>query len=124
MVGELTEEMDESDFLRMIKSEFGLQVIRHTPLLDKKVKKVALCGGAGSFLIKNALFAGADFYITGDIKYHEFFDAENRMVIADIGHWESEQFTVDLLHDVLRSKFTTFAVLKSKVKTNPVNYFM
>ncbi|HKG69980.1 MAG TPA: Nif3-like dinuclear metal center hexameric protein, partial [Segetibacter sp.] len=98
-------------------------VIRHTPLLEKKVKKVALCGGARSFLIKNALHLGADFFITSDIKYHEFFDAEDRMVVADIGHWESEQYTVDLLHDFLKSKFPTFAVLKSTVKTNPVNYF-
>ncbi len=82
-----------------------------------------MCGGAGSFLIKNALAAQADFYITGDVKYHEFFDAEDKMVIADIGHWESEQFTIDFLYDFLQSNFPTFAVLKSKVKTNPVNYF-
>jgi dinuclear metal center YbgI/SA1388 family protein len=123
LLGELQHETDETEFLQVLKQQFNLKVIRHTPLLEKKVKKVALCGGAGSFLIKNALSAGADFYITSDVKYHEFFDAENKMVIADIGHWESEQFTVDLLHDFLLSKFTTFAVLKSTVKTNPVNYF-
>lgn len=123
LVGELTEPLDELEFLTLIKERFNLKVIRHTPLTGKKVKKVALCGGAGSFLIKNALSAGADFYITSDIKYHEFFDAENKMVLADIGHWESEQFTTDLLHDVLHSKITTFAVLESEVKTNPVNYF-
>ncbi len=124
LIGELPEEMDETAFLQVVKQQFNLQIIRHTPLLEKKVKKVALSGGAGSFLIKNAFHAGADFYITSDIKYHEFFDAENRMVIADIGHWESEQFTIELLHDVLHSKFSTFAVLKSEVKTNPVNYFI
>ncbi len=123
LIGELKEEMDERDFLQLVKSEFNLQVIRHTRLLGRKVKKIALCGGAGSFLIKNALLAGADFYITSDIKYHEFFDAETKLVIADIGHFESEQFTVDLLHDVLHTNFPTFAVLKSEVKTNPVNYF-
>ncbi|HKG70235.1 MAG TPA: Nif3-like dinuclear metal center hexameric protein [Segetibacter sp.] len=123
LIGELSGELGEMEFLQLIKNEFNLQVIRHTALLEKKVKKVALCGGAGSFLIKNALHLGADFFITSDIKYHEFFDAEDRMVIADIGHWESEQYTVDLLHDFLQSKFTTFAVLKSTVKTNPVNYF-
>lgn len=123
LIGELPEEMHETAFLQLVKKQFNLQVIRHTPLLEREVKKVALCGGAGSFLIKNALGAGADFYITSDIKYHEFFDAENRMVIADIGHWESEQFTVELLHDVLHSKFSNFAVRKSEVKTNPVNYF-
>lgn len=123
LIGELKEEMDERDFLQLVKSEFNLQVIRHTRLLGRKVKKIALCGGAGSFLIKNALLAGADFYITSDIKYHEFFDTETKLVIADIGHFESEQFTVDLLHDVLHTNFPTFAVLKSEVKTNPVNYF-
>ncbi len=124
LIGELENEMNETDFLALLKQQFGLSVIRYTPLLNKKVKKIALCGGAGSFLINTALGAGADFYITGDVKYHEFFDAENRMVIADIGHFESEQFTIELLYDILHSKFPTFAVLKSEVKTNPVNYFI
>ena len=124
LIGELETEMDETDFLHFIKKQFRLEVIRHTPLLNKKMKKVALCGGAGSFLIKNALSAGADFYITGDVKYHEFFDAENRMVIADIGHFESEQFTINLLYDILHLKFPTFAVQKSEVRTNPVHYFI
>jgi dinuclear metal center YbgI/SA1388 family protein len=124
LIGELTSEMDENEFLQFVKNGFELQVIRHTPLLNRKIKRVALCGGAGSFLIKRALSAGADIYITADVKYHEFFDAESRMIIADIGHWESEQFTVDLLHDVLQSKFPTFAVLKSEVGTNPLNYFI
>jgi putative NIF3 family GTP cyclohydrolase 1 type 2 len=88
------------------------------------VKKVALCGGAGSFLIGAAVASGADFYITGDVKYHEFFDANGRLVIADIGHYESEQFTIDLLFDILREKFPNFAVQKTVVKTNPVNYFL
>ena len=123
LVGELAEEMDEISFLAFLKKQFNLRVIKHTPFLERKVKSVALCGGSGSSLIKNALSAKADFYITSDVKYHEFFDAENRIVIADIGHWESEQFTIDFLHDFLLSKFTTFAVLKSTVKTNPVNYF-
>ena len=123
LIGELPEEMSETEFLQLAKEKFNLRVIRHTPLLQKKVKKVALCGGAGSFLIKNALSLGADVYITADVKYHEFFDAENSMVIADIGHWESEQFTVELLYDVLRTEFINFAILKSEIKTNPVNYF-
>ena len=88
------------------------------------MKKVALCGGAGSFLISRALSEGANFYITADVKYHEFFDANDRLVIADIGHFESEQFTVDLLFEVLREKFRNFAVLKSDTKTNPVNYYL
>lgn len=124
LLGDFGEAMDEREVLRLIKKEFNLQTIRYTPLLNKKVKKVALCGGAGSFLINTAKSAGADIYITADVKYHEFFDADGRMVIADIGHWESEQFTVNLLFDVLQSNFPTFAVRKSEIKTNPVNYFI
>jgi dinuclear metal center YbgI/SA1388 family protein len=123
LIGGLPKEMDEKDLLHLVKKEFRLEAIKHTPLLGRKVKNVALCGGAGSFLINTAKAAGADFYITGDVKYHEFFDADGRMVIADIGHWESEQFTIDLLFDVLKSNFPTFAVLKSEVRTNPVHYY-
>lgn len=123
LVGELPEPMEGKAFLEKLKEVFGLRVIRHTPLLQKAIKRVALCGGAGSFLISNALSAKADIYITGDMKYHEFFDADGRMVIADIGHYESEQFTVALLQEVLEEKFLTFAVLKTTVNTNPVQYF-
>ncbi|HYO23226.1 MAG TPA: Nif3-like dinuclear metal center hexameric protein [Flavisolibacter sp.] len=123
VIGELEAEMDEVGFLKMLKDRFGLKIIRHTPLRSKPVKRVAVCGGAGSFLIKRALSNRADVYISADIKYHEFFDAEGRMVIADIGHDESEQFAVDLLHGLLVDKFPTFAVLKTGVNTNPVQYF-
>jgi len=91
--------------------------------LSRKIKKVAVCGGAGSFLIPKALAASADAFITADIKYHEFFDANNQLLIVDIGHYESEQFTINLLHEVLGQKFPTFAVLKTAVETNPVRYF-
>jgi dinuclear metal center YbgI/SA1388 family protein len=124
LIGELPEPMDELAFLRLLKKQFNLPAVRHTPLLNKPVKKVALCGGAGSFLIGTALASGADIYISADIKYHEFFDANGRMIIADIGHYESEQFTTDLLLELLQQKFPTFALLKSKVITNPVCYFM
>jgi dinuclear metal center YbgI/SA1388 family protein len=124
VIGELPENLEETGFLHMLKTTFGLKLIRHTALTGKTVKKVAICGGAGSFLIKKAVAAGADFYITADVKYHEFFDAEDQMVIADIGHFESEQFTADLLTDVLQQKFPTFAVLKTGVDTNPVKYFV
>lgn len=124
IIGELENPVEETEFLAFIKKTFKVGAIRHTPLLGRKVKKVAVCGGAGSFLIKKALAQGADFYITGDVKYHEFFDAEGRMVVADIGHYESEQFTIDLLHDLLVEKFPTFAVLKTGVNTNPVQYFV
>jgi dinuclear metal center YbgI/SA1388 family protein len=123
LVGELPEEIGEREFLDRIKLAFGIPVVRHTRLTGRPVKKVAVCGGAGSSFISNALSEGANFYITSDVKYHEFFDANDRLVIADIGHFESEQFTVDLLFEVLREKFRNFAILKSDVKTNPVNYY-
>ncbi len=123
LVGNLPEPMPEAEFLQLVKKLFQVPVIRHTALLQKKIQRVALCGGAGSFLINNALRSGADIFITGDMKYHEFFDADNRLIIADIGHYESEQFTINLLADGLAEKFTTFAVLKTKANTNPVQYF-
>jgi dinuclear metal center YbgI/SA1388 family protein len=124
LVGHLPEQMDAVHFLHMLKNSFDLQVVRHTNLLDKPIQKVAVCGGAGSFLLPQAIQAGADIFITADMKYHEFFDADQQLVIADIGHWESEQFTIELLIEVLQQNFPTFAVLKSKVKTNPVQYFL
>jgi dinuclear metal center YbgI/SA1388 family protein len=124
IVGELELGIGELEFLNLLKQQFNLKIIKHTKLLNKSIKKVALCGGSGSFLTKNAIAAKADIYITSDIKYHEFFDAEGKIVVADIGHWESEQFTVELLMEILRSKSPTFAVLKSGVNTNPVEYFV
>lgn len=123
VIGELPDPMDELNFLKMLKERFGLEVVRHTPLRNLPVKTVAVCGGAGSFLIRKAAQSGADIYISADIKYHEFFDAEGKMVVADIGHYESEQFAVDLLSELLLEKFPTFAVLKTGVNTNPVQYF-
>ena len=101
VIGELTEPMEERFFLNHLKSIFGLKLIRHTKLRNRPVKKVALCGGAGSFLIFSALRSEADAYITADIKYHEFFDANGQILIADVGHYESEQFTIDLLQEIL-----------------------
>ena len=124
IIGELAQPMDESGFLKTLKEKFNLRVIKHTQLKNEQVRKVAICGGAGSFLISSALAAGADFYITSDVKYHEFFDANDKMVIADIGHYESEQFTINLLQEFLEQKFPTFAVLKTEVNTNPVRYFL
>jgi dinuclear metal center YbgI/SA1388 family protein len=124
LVGNLEQELDEAEFLALLKSRFGLTVIRHTPLTGRSVNTVALCGGAGSFLVSRAKASGAQVYITADMKYHEFFDADGALLLCDIGHFESEQFTVDLLKEVLEEKFPTFAVLKSAVKTNPVNYYL
>jgi len=124
LIGELPNPIGEMEFLGQLRERFNLKVIRHTPLLNRAVKRVALCGGAGSFLVPKALNAGADIYITADMKYHEFFDANGRMVIADIGHFESEQFTIELLAEILEQKFPNFAVLKTKIQTNPVQYFV
>jgi dinuclear metal center YbgI/SA1388 family protein len=124
LLGELSEPLNESAFLKKIKEAFDLKVIKHTKLLGNPVKKVALCGGAGSFLISKALASGADFFISSDIKYHEFFDANSRLIVADIGHFESERFTIDLLHEILVKKFPTFAVLKTALNTNPVRYYL
>jgi dinuclear metal center YbgI/SA1388 family protein len=124
IIGELPQALDEKSFLFLLKKVFQLSVVRHTVLLNRVVKKVALCGGAGSFLISKALAAGADAFVTADLKYHEFFDANGRILIVDIGHYESEQFTINLLHEVLEQKFPNFAVLKTEVQTNPVRYFL
>jgi dinuclear metal center YbgI/SA1388 family protein len=116
------EPVSESEFLQRL-AVFNPNLVRHTAPAGKLISKVAVCGGAGSFLIPAALKAGADSYITADLKYHEFFAAEGRMMLCDVGHYESEQFTIDLFLDILDRKFPNFAVLKSEVSTNPVHYF-
>ena len=123
MIGNLERPIDAAFFLAYVKERLGLKVIRHTVLPTKPIAKVAVCGGSGAFLIKNAIHAGADAYITADIKYHEFFDADKSLVIADIGHYESERFTIDLIGDYLKGKFTTFATHLTAVNTNPIDYF-
>jgi dinuclear metal center YbgI/SA1388 family protein len=107
MVGWLPQEMDNEAFLQLVKTTMQAKVIRHTALLPKRIKKVAVCGGSGSFLLKNAIAAGADAFITADFKYHEFFDAEQHLVICDIGHYETEQFTSNLLIDNIQENFLT-----------------
>ena len=96
--------------------------IRYTRIVRDSIKKVAVCGGSGSFLLESAKNSGADIFITADFKYHEFFNAENDIIIADIGHYESEQFTKELIYDLLINNFTKFAVRLSKINTNPINY--
>jgi dinuclear metal center YbgI/SA1388 family protein len=122
MTGELEQPMEPMAFLRRLKDSMDLKVIRHTRLISKPVKKVAVCGGSGSFLLPNAIQSGAEIFITADFKYHEFFDAENHIVIADIGHYESEVFTKELLQEVLTKKFPTFAINFSSTVTNPISY--
>ena len=122
MVGELSEPMRTLDFLRFVKESFQCGAIRYTSPVKTDVKRIAVCGGSGSFLLDAAKRAQADVFITADFKYHEFFDADEAIVIADIGHFESEQYTSEWLVQVLIKKFTTFAVRLSNVNTNPINY--
>ncbi len=123
MVGEFTAALSVDDFLKKVKETFGCGVIRYTKPVKETIKRVAVCGGSGSFLLNKAIAAGADAFITADYKYHQFFDADNKLMITDIGHFESEQFTIDLLADELIRKFSTFAVRLTSVNTNPVNYY-
>lgn len=123
MIGKLPKPISTKEFLTHLKTTFNCGVIRHTELIKDTIETVAFCGGAGSFLLKNAISKRADIFITGDYKYHEFFDADNQIVIADIGHYESEQFTSNLLEGILTKKFPKFAVHLTEVNTNPINYF-
>ncbi|MEE4000494.1 Nif3-like dinuclear metal center hexameric protein [Tenacibaculum sp. FZY0031] len=122
MIGELPSAMNEKDFLLFVKETFKTGCVRHSELLNKPIKKVAVLGGSGSFAIKNALRTGADAYISADFKYHDFFKAEKRILLADVGHYESEQFTKKLLVDYLSKKFSTFAIILSEKSTNPIHY--
>ena len=122
--GDLETEMDEADFLQFVKEQFDLKVIRHSSLINKKIKKVGVLGGSGASGIKSALASKCDAYLTGDVKYHDFFSAEDKMLICDIGHFESEQFVTQQLFEILSEKFTIFAIAKTTKKTNPVNYFI
>jgi dinuclear metal center YbgI/SA1388 family protein len=123
MKGELPQKMTEVEFLMKLKVVLKVPFIRHSPLLGRMVGTVAVCGGSGSFLIQDAIQQHADFYVSADIKYHQFFDADGKIVIADTGHYESEQFTCNLLADYLKKKFATFAVQISETPVHPVNYF-
>jgi dinuclear metal center YbgI/SA1388 family protein len=121
MIGEVGG-LDEMEFLSFIKEKLRAKCVRYTSLRGKKISKVAVCGGSGSFMLKDAIRAGADVFITADFKYHQFFDADNQIVIVDVGHYESEQFTSELFYDILKKKFSTFALHLSKINTNPINY--
>ena len=120
--GELDTSMNEIDFMMHLKRVMNIPVIKHTELTGRPVKNVALCGGSGSFLLKDAINYKSDIYISSDFKYHEFFDADKKILIADIGHFESEQYTSEIFYEVIKEKFPTFAIRFSEFKTNPVNY--
>ncbi|GIZ08578.1 Nif3-like dinuclear metal center hexameric protein [Flavobacterium sp. UMI-01] len=122
MIGELETPMEGREFLYFVKEKTQAEGIRHSALLGKKIKKVAVLGGSGSFAIKNAIKAGADIFLTADLKYHQFYEAENQLILADIGHFESERYTKNYIVDYLRKKILNFAIILSEENTNPVKY--
>ncbi|MCL9807770.1 Nif3-like dinuclear metal center hexameric protein [Flavobacterium luminosum] len=122
MIGDLPQEMNELEFLQMVKQKLDCGGIRHTEFLENPIRKVAVLGGSGSFAISNAIQAGADVFLTADLKYHNFYEAENRIVLADIGHFESERFTKNYIVDYLTKKIPNFAIVLSQINTNPVKY--
>ena len=115
-------QLAENDFLKLVSSVFDAKGIRYSKLTGKQVKKVALCGGSGASLLNDAIASGADAFITADIKYHNFFDAENKILLVDTGHFESEKFSTEILNDLIIKKFPKFAVRFSETNTNPINY--
>ncbi|GAA4112039.1 Nif3-like dinuclear metal center hexameric protein [Aquimarina addita] len=122
MVGDLTEPMDEIDFLKHIKKVFKTGCVKHSALLGKPIQRIAVLGGSGSFAIKNAQLEKADVFITSDLKYHQFYEAEGSLILADIGHYESEQYTKNLIVSYLRKKISNFAIILSDKNTNPIQY--
>ena len=123
MIGHLAKPILPATFFKRLKKAMDLEVFKHTAVLDQKISKVAVCGGSGGFLLSHAIRQGADIFITSDYKYHEFFDADGKIIIADIGHYESEQYTIDLLHELITKKFSNFASHCTKISTNPVFYY-
>ena len=122
MIGELKKPMSETEFLDFVKDKMQCGGIRYSALLGKPIQKVAVLGGSGSFAIKNAIQANADVFLTADLKYHNFYEAENQLVLADIGHFESERFTKNYIVDFLKKKIPNFAIIFSEENTNPVKY--
>ncbi|MEZ0005683.1 dinuclear metal center YbgI/SA1388 family protein [Flavobacterium sp. 28YEA47A] len=122
MIGELETEMSEKEFLLLVKNKMKADGIRHSEYLGKPIKKVAVLGGSGSFAIKKAIQAGADAFLTADLKYHQFYEAENQLLLADIGHYESERYTKNYIVDYLTKKILNFAIILSEENTNPVKY--
>ena len=123
IVGELTHPLPISDFLAHIKASLQCHSIKYTSHLGRLIQKVAICGGSGAFLIPEAIRSGADVFITSDLKYHEFFEANEQIILMDIGHFESEQFTIELLFELISKKYRNFAAHCTKTNTNPVQYY-
>lgn len=124
IIGELKSPMICDVFFSVLKEKFNLKAIKHSKFVKNQIKKIAFCGGSGSSLISDAIAANADVFITGDIKYHDYFIADDRIILADIGHFESEHHTIDIINDVLIKKFPNFAILKTKINSNPVEFYV
>lgn len=122
VIGELPTAEDERDFLKRLKSLFGIRCIRHNQLVGRKIQRVALCGGAGGFLLSKAIAQGADAFLTGEMRYHDYFGHEGELLIAEMGHYESEQYTVDIFAEVLERNFPELKIVKTSYNTNPINY--
>ena len=122
MIGELSEDVNTKEFIHSLKDIFNCKSIKHTDIYKEKIKRIAVCGGSGSSLINRAMSQNADIYITGDIKYHDYFNTENKLTIVDIGHYESEQYTKDIFYEIVTKKLPKFAVRFSDINTNPINY--
>ena len=123
LIGQLENEMSELEFLTHVKEKLSSRCLRHTQKAGKMIKRVAICGGSGRFLLDQAINSGADAFITSDFKYHDFFDVENKLLLIDAGHFETEQFTPEIFYEIIQNKFPTFAIRLSKTNTNPINYF-
>ncbi len=125
VVGELPHVLSPEELFTMVQQKFELEAFRYTPAEEiRSVSRVAVCGGSGSFLLEQAISAGAQVFITADFKYHQFFDADGQIIIMDIGHFESEKFTIQLLYDLISNNFRNFAAQITKVNTNPIRYFV
>lgn len=124
IIGEFKKPMGYDDFFSLLKEKFNLRAIKHSKIVKTEIEKIAFCGGSGSFLISDAIAAKADILITGDIKYHDYFIADDRIILADIGHFESEHHTIDIINDVLIKKFPNFAILKTKINSNPIEFYL
>ena len=122
IIGELPTAEDEKNFLLRLKSLFGIQCVRHNALCDRKVRRVALCGGAGGFLLSKAISLGADAFLTGEMRYHDYFGHEGDLLIAEMGHYESEQYTMDIFAEILSNQFPELKIVKTSLNTNPINY--
>lgn len=123
IIAELEDYMETIDFFELVKKTFNLKTIKHSKLNKKNIKRIAICGGSGAFLIKEAINKNVDLFLTGEIKYHQYFEAENKIILVEIGHYESENLIKDFFYDFLTKKLSKFAIHKSKIDTNPIKYF-